>query len=190
MTCLHFLFTPCRARKADDLPKNFGLLQQMQGAGARAESGGESAMMDQLTAVLRKNRKLQRRLHALMGAGFDREALLATGFVDRPCPKGHQLIAVTGQPYVSGWFCDMCRKCIPRDASDILHCSTCNFDLCRGCQARDWRCPKGHALMCQHGKPSYYPGWSCDGCKKMIPHDTQGVLHCKTCKYDLCHCRQ
>ena len=80
----------------------------MQGAGARAESGGESAMMDQLTAVLRKNRKLQRRLHALMGAGFDREALLPTGFVDRPCPKGHQLIAVTGQPYVSGWFCVTC----------------------------------------------------------------------------------
>jgi hypothetical protein len=63
MTCLHFLFTPCRARKADDLPKNFGLLQQMQGAGACAQSGGKSALMDQLTAVLRKNRELQSRLN-------------------------------------------------------------------------------------------------------------------------------
>jgi hypothetical protein len=35
----------------------------MQGAGACAQSGGKSALMDQLTAVLRKNRELQSRLN-------------------------------------------------------------------------------------------------------------------------------
>jgi hypothetical protein len=35
----------------------------MQGAGACAQSGEKSALMDQLTAVLRKNRELQSRLN-------------------------------------------------------------------------------------------------------------------------------
>jgi len=128
----------------------------------------------------------------LMSAGFDREALRAVGLVDRPCPNGHQLQVVTGKPSAySGWICDLCRKGIPHDSSGVLHCSACKFDLCRGCQAQDWRCPKGHALICQHGKPSSYAGWSCDGCKKTIPHETKGVLHCKTCNYDLCQsCRK
>ena len=111
--------------------------------------------------------------------------------VDRQCPNGHQLHVVNGKPATyPGWMCDLCGNLIPHDSFGVLHCSACQFDLCCGCQAQNFRCPQGHALLCQHNIPSNYRGWSCDGCHENIPHDARGILHCKTCKYDICHnCR-
>ena len=107
------------------------------------------------------------------------------------CPSGHCLQTVTRIPSsYSGWKCDLCQKRIPHDTSGVLHCSLCQYDVCCGCQARSRSCPQGHELSWQNGKPSYYPGWNCDRCRKNIDHGSQGILHCNVCRYDVCHnCR-
>ena len=107
------------------------------------------------------------------------------------CPSGHCLQTVAQIPSsYSGWKCDLCKKRIPHDTSGVLHCSLCQYDVCCGCQARSRSCPQGHELSWQNGKPSYYPGWNCDRCRKNIDHGSQGILHCNVCRYDVCHnCR-
>ena len=47
-------------------------------------------------------------------------------------------------------------------------------------------CKAGHPLSVVNEKPKGYPYWPCNTCKRAIPHNTVGVLHCDICKYDVC----
>jgi hypothetical protein len=60
--------------------------------------------------------------------------------VDRQCPNGHQLQVVNGKPATyPDWFCDLCGNNIHHDSFGVLHCPACQFDLCCGCQAQNFR---------------------------------------------------
>jgi len=117
--------------------------------------------------------------------------VLHSDLTDRKCPDGHQLRVFNEIPTYRRQ-CELCRNDFPKECDGGLHCSTCKFDLCLGCHLRSfyWRCPKGHTLICQNCKPSYYRDigkrWECNGCKSEWDSAAPGILHCKTCKYDLC----
>ncbi|KAH3743092.1 serine protease inhibitor [Pelomyxa schiedti] len=58
------------------------------------------------------------------------------------CNKGHDLVKFTReqllvekQEYQNGFNCDVCRRHYPikLDASSVMHCSACEFDMCSSC---------------------------------------------------------
>jgi hypothetical protein len=55
------------------------------------------------------------------------------------CTAGHTCKIINGIPlepmYHSGfWSCDICKKSMARGQANVWHCSTCQFDVCPGCQ--------------------------------------------------------
>eukprot|EP00759_Apiculatamorpha_spiralis_P026180 PhF_6_TR29290/c0_g1_i1/m.42926 len=116
--------------------------------------------------------------------------------VDEHCPEGHPFARrTTAPPTYSGGAvaCNVCGSTVDL-SQGFLHCSECEYDKCANCakpsssQPSGTKCAKGHDLQRTTRNPPQYKGCSasCDKCGTTIAA-ADGIYHCDTCSYDLCH---
>eukprot|EP00759_Apiculatamorpha_spiralis_P046095 PhF_6_TR42696/c1_g1_i8/m.64459 len=118
------------------------------------------------------------------------EALLDLPRDERSCSQGHPMELIHTVPFTyRGWCCDVCGATLQPHTRNVLHCSSCQYDVCPNCHTTREpieRCPGGHTLRYVHGRPFEYPGWCCDICKAALHHSTPYVKHCGLCQFDVC----
>lgn len=113
------------------------------------------------------------------------------------CSKGHRMIHMSGEDPTMPWLCDSCAVS-SEDSIDgsRWRCSDCDYDLCKGCEAR-WQRPATSVLQCPGGhklKVSLATSmpWDCGGCARTGGWAVGSKRYtCLFCGYDRCNaCQQ
>lgn len=87
-----------------------------------------------------------------------------------------------------------CRVCLTRQLvgpAGVVHCMTCQFDVCPTCAAFPITCSSNHMLQKVYDLVNLPPKYKtneafCNVCQIKVKPDRIGVLICLTCNYHMC----
>lgn len=85
------------------------------------------------------------------------------------------------------FVCNFCHY-FDKTGRGCWHCKVCQWDACLDCYKNPYKCDKGHYLQRTSVLPKEYTGgcFVCNYCKDTFKNSAPGVLHCRTCFYDIC----